>query len=502
VTADATLDRQVRAALGALTPPVAVTGLDTLAGIREVLEDTQFDVAFLDDASVDGDVAKTLQELSGGFPPAVVILADADREAQRTRELSFLTHERLLHAEVEPRALARSMRHAVEARQLRRHLAVSGRMEVVGRFASSTIHDLSNLLTVILAASERMRAAMPPGHEWERDCEIMHDGAFRAVALTHQALSFSRTKPSVPAVFGLGAMVVSSEAVLRALAGPGVDLRVSCASGRDQIRADTTQIEQVLFNLVANARDALPQGGTIGIRTRVEQIESLDFALDVEPGTYVVLTVSDDGVGMDLDVRAHAFEPFFTTKEAGKGTGLGLSTVYRIVRDWGGGIRIESRPGAGTSVSVFLPVVHRGAAVTEVLGQPTPSATRGGSETILVVEDEDAVADLVVDMLSAEGYQVLRVGRPLLAIDTCYGHDGTIDLLLTDIVMPEMSGVELAEQIRIVRPGIRVLFMSGYSDHSGTIGGLLDESMRLLSKPFDRKALVGSVREALDADPA
>jgi CheY-like chemotaxis protein len=295
--------------------------------------------------------------------------------------------------------------------------------------------------------------------------------------------------------------VAESQTVLSALVGSLVDLATTCAYTSDLVRADPTQIEQVLFNLVANARDAMPGGGTIEIRTEVQHVGAASLGSGVLPGQFVVLRVSDGGVGMDPDTQARAFEPFFTTKEAGKGTGLGLNTVHRIVRRWDGRVQIESSPNVGTTVSVFLPAVGADVAAVEPARPPAATSTIGGRETVFVVEDEEAVAELVVEMLSSVGYHVIYAGHPSRAMDVCRRHEGTIDLLLTDLVMPEMGGVELAERIRSIRPGIRVLYMSGYADHFGATGGRLTEGMRLVSKPFDRRQLTSSVRDALDDRP-
>lgn len=498
---DQALNMQVRGALGGVGTTVSVTRVPTLRSAEDLIERPDLDAILIDGDAIDARAIDVLRPLVSRLPPIVVLAGDLDQEARLSRDGVTLFHDFLLKTEVEPRALGRSLRHAIVGRQLRRHEAIAGRMEVVGRFASSAIHDLSNLLTIVLAASERMRGALPAGHPVEPDCRTINDSVSRAVALTQQVLSFSRPKPAQPTVFSLGALVSGSETVLRALVGTSVELVTSIAAVHDYIRADPSQVDQVLFNLVANARDALPTGGRVEVETRAQRVERASLALNLDPGPYVVLSVIDSGVGMDAETKAHAFEPFYTTKGHGRGTGLGLSTVYRIVQSWGGEVRIDSAPGVGTTVSVFLPVVEQAA-----LAEPSPTEPRPAAEArsarVLIVEDEEAVGELVVDMLSAEGYQTLCVGGPALALEACHAFDGTIDLLLTDIVMPGMSGIELAQRIRTMRPGIRVLYMSGYSDHTGTSGGFLDEGMRLVSKPFDRRSLLEGVRDALDADPS
>lgn len=500
VSHDASLEGAVHEALTPTGAIVSVTRETVLENVRGSLERVEYDVALLDGDLIEGELAGSLRVLSGLFPPAVVLAKDVGQEERLQREAAHLAHEVILTSEVGSRALGRAIRHAIEVRQFRQHLGISDRMEAVGRFASSTIHDLSNLLTVILASSEQLNATVPKGHPLEKDCQTIHESAARAVALTHQALSFSRPKPSEPAVFSMSDLVTNSESVLRVLVGTRVELKTTRAGTSDLVRADPTQIEQVLFNLVANARDAMPEGGPVHIQTQVQHVGGTTRGLHMSAGRFVVLSVSDAGVGMDPEIQAHAFEPFFTTKEVGRGTGLGLNTVYRIVRGWDGHVHIDSAPNAGTTVTVYLPAAEAVAPSSGRAGAPAAAPAVGGRETILVVEDEEAVGELVEEMLSAVGYQVLCVGHPALALEVCHSFEGTIDLLLTDVVMPEMSGVELAERIQSIRPDIRVVYMSGYSDHSATPGGWLSEGMRLVSKPFDRRELVTSVREALDGE--
>jgi CheY-like chemotaxis protein len=315
------------------------------------------------------------------------------------------------------------------------------------------------------------------------------------VSLAKQLLSYSRQQAPEPVALDLGALVRSNESIVRALAGERVTVAIEDEAAHAV--ADRTHLEQVLFNLVANARDAMPDGGRLTIATGVVEPQL------AEPGDRApraALIVADTGVGMDAETRSRAFDPFFTTKDVGRGTGLGLNTVYRIVREAGGTVEIASSPGAGTTVRVLLPLADAVAEPAAAARSTVTAHPPGGHETVLVVEDEEAVRELVVDMLETAGFTALGVSRPLVALEACRDYDGAIDLLLTDIVMPEMSGLELARQIRAARPGTRVLYMSGYADHSELPGGSLDERIRLVQKPFDSRTLVASVREALDAD--
>jgi CheY-like chemotaxis protein len=320
----------------------------------------------------------------------------------------------------------------------------------------------------------------------------------RAANLTRQLLAFGRKQMLQPVALNLNDVVGDMNKMLRRLIGEDIQLTAKFDPALRKTKADPGQIEQVLVNLVVNARDAMPTGGHLTIETANFEIAP-EYAIkhvDVHPGKYVALKVSDTGTGMDEETKAHIFEPFFTTKEKGKGTGLGLSTVYGIVKQSGGNIWVYSEPGRGTSFKVYLPQTED---ATETYERPIiETAPSGGSETILVVEDEDVVRGLTREILEGAGYKVLAASGGPEALRLCEETDDPIHLLLTDVVMPETSGREVAEQLTLLRPEISVLFMSGYTDAAIVHHGVLDSTVEFIQKPFNPRALVEKVREVLD----
>ena len=486
-------------------PDVSFTHATSLDAAQHRLSESDVDVALVDGALLDGEGSAWLRVLSSGpRPPSIILVAsNSDQEQQASRIRDPLLHDVIPHSARSPFVINRIVRHAVEKQQLERELRISERLKVVGKFAAGVTHDISNVLTVILGTSERVYAQLPPNHPLKKDGRALRESATRAAALARQLLRFSRERPVVADDFPLGAVLQDCEPLLRALCGERVDLAIVAQEDLDVVHADRTQVEQVLLNLVANAQDALPRGGRVDVRTRVRQLEQAPYPeWDLPLGRYVELTVADNGVGMNADTQRRAFEAFFTTKAGDEGTGLGLNSVFLIVRRWGGAVQLESVPGSGTTVHVFFPAVESGGHETEPSPAQYSQAESGAGRTVLVVEDEEGVRELVTDILGDQGFDVLAVSRPTLALDICRDHEGPIHLLVTDIVLPDMNGLELAEQVRSVRPGIQVLYMSGYADRTDLAGGSLAEGMRLISKPFDVKSLVRSVREALDDDSA
>jgi two-component system cell cycle sensor histidine kinase/response regulator CckA len=326
----------------------------------------------------------------------------------------------------------------------------------------------------------------------------IHNAGTRAVALTRQLLTFSRRQVLRPLVLDLNTLVTEMETMLQRLIGEHIEIATSLLPDLGRVKADPTQIEQIVMNLAINARDAMPEGGTITITTTNVELDENDARLHagVRPGSFVVLAMSDTGEGMDRETQARIFEPFFTTKPPGKGTGLGLSTVYGIVKQSAGYTYVDSEPGRGTTFKVCLPRV-RGEA--EVLRRAEPSSIRGGSETILLVEDNKPLRDLTREMLEGLGYAVLDSGRPFEAIRTAERHQGRIALLITDILMPEVNGRVLAETLTAVRSEMKVLYISGYTDNASVEHGELETGYPLLEKPFTRDALAQRVRELLDS---
>ncbi|HET9575439.1 MAG TPA: PAS domain S-box protein, partial [Nitrospira sp.] len=349
--------------------------------------------------------------------------------------------------------------------QTEAQLRQSQKMEAVGRLAGGVAHDFNNLLTVIRGYSELLLARLAPDDSMHKDMLEVKKAADRASGLTRQLLAFSRRQFIAPKVIDLNALIANMDGMLRRLLGEDiVELCTELNPQTGLIRADSGQIEQVIMNLAVNARDAMPKGGRLTIETRNVTIgnQPRQTPAGVKPGAYVLLAVRDTGHGMDEETQSHLFEPFFTTKEKGKGTGLGLSTVYGIVKQNGGSIVVESKKDEGATFKIYFPLVEQGAHGPGLLDVAEPVH---GRETILLVEDEPAVRGLVHETLRLHGYTVLEARHGIEALMTGAKHQGPIHLLLTDVVMPQMSGPEVAEKIQVVRPGIKVLYMSGYPDH-------------------------------------
>jgi PAS domain S-box-containing protein len=385
-----------------------------------------------------------------------------------------------------------------ERKLLENQLQQSRRMEAVGRLAGGIAHDFNNLLTIIRGYTELalQRSGVQP--ELRADVLQIENASERASMLVRQLLAFSRRQVLQPKVIDLNAIVLGLDKLLGRLMGEHIQMVTRCARNVGNVKADPAQIEQVIMNLVVNARDAMPKGGQLTVETENVELDST-YARDhvtVKPGSYVMLAVSDTGTGMSPETVAHIFEPFYTTKESGHGTGLGLSTVYGIVKQSGGYIWVYSEPGKGTTFKVYLPRVRE-----QVESKPdlvkVPIA-RKGSETILLVEDEEAVRELASMILTAKGYLVLPAHSSQEAERLSAKHDGEIHLLLTDIIMPGISGRELARRIIARHPRTRVLYMSGYTDNVLAQGGVLEEGVSFLQKPFTPAILAQKVRDVLD----
>jgi signal transduction histidine kinase len=360
------------------------------------------------------------------------------------------------------------------------------KMEAVGRLAGGIAHDFNNLLTVILGRSRLLLDVMETDHPHHRSVKSIDETAERAALLTRQLLAFSRKQVLAPAVLDLNEVVVGMTDILQRLIGESVELIFDPGIEVGHVKVDRGQLEQVIVNLVVNARDAMPQGGRLTIATSSTGPAE---ATEADPARQARLTVTDTGTGMDAHTRARIFEPFFTTKEPGKGTGLGLATVYGIVRQSGGTIQVDSEPGIGTTFTISLPRVEEGARIA-----PAPSMPPGrGTETVLIVEDEPEVRALVHSVLVDHGYLVLSAGRPSEALELAERHPGPVHLLVTDMVMPEMGGPALARRVLAGHPETAVLYMSGYTDHT------LGEGAPFLQKPFTPDTIARTARAALDA---
>jgi two-component system cell cycle sensor histidine kinase/response regulator CckA len=383
-----------------------------------------------------------------------------------------------------------------ERRKLEQQLRQAQKMEAVGRLAGGVAHDFNNVLTAILGYADLLKSET--GDRDDFIAEIKKAGE-RAASLTRQLLAFSRQQVLEPKVLQFNALIENLENMLRRLIPEDVKLVTVLEPAAWKVRADAGQLEQVIMNLAVNARDAMPEGGTLTIETKNARLDASD-APEIEtlrPGDFAMLAVTDTGVGMSAETQSHIFEPFFTTKGVGKGTGLGLATVYGIVKQSGGFIWVKSEPGFGTSFKIYLPRVE---ATLDDSGSPKPpEGAAGGSETVLLVEDEQAVRALARKLLERLGYKVLEAGNGTAALETARQHAGPIHVLLTDVVMPGLSGVDLAARVVALRPDTKVLFMSGYTNDAIVRHGLVHEGGHFLQKPFTPDALARKLREALHA---
>lgn len=383
--------------------------------------------------------------------------------------------------------------------QSEKQLRQAQKMEAVGRLAGGIAHDFNNLLTVIMGYSHVLSAELGHNHPLHGKIEETQKACEKAVMLVRQLLAFSRKQPVEPKVLVLNQVVANLEGMLQRLIGSNIRLVITLDPVDCHVRADQGQLEQVLMNLVVNARDAMVKGGTLTIETApAELTRSPTYHVEpMAPGPYVRLSVGDTGTGMNRETETHVFEPFFTTKEEGKGSGLGLSTVFGIVTQSGGGIDITSQVGQGTRFDIFFPRIasdpHPVTRIRES-GQPL-----SGTETILLVEDDTSVRTLVRDELRKLGYQVVEAKNGIEASLFATQHMGTVDLLLTDMVMPGMSGGELAQHLIALKPNLRILFMSGYTDDVGLLTGLEEGTANFLQKPFTPAALAQILRKLLDA---
>ncbi|MDO9016059.1 MAG: PAS domain S-box protein [Deltaproteobacteria bacterium] len=384
-----------------------------------------------------------------------------------------------------------------ERKKLEEQLRQAQKMEAVGQLAGGVAHDFNNLLSVVLGYSDMMLADMAPGSPARGDVEEIRRAGARASELTRQLLMFSRQQVVAPAVLDLNDVLGGVDAMLRRLLGEDVELTLVPGASLGHVRADRGSIEQVIMNLAVNARDAMPVGGklTMGTANVVLDEEYATVHLGAKPGAYVMLSVSDTGTGMDRATLARVFEPFFTTKEQGKGTGLGLATVFGIVQQSGGTVWVYSELGLGTTFKVYLPRVDEDVDESRTSGAPT---TLRGTETILLVEDEDQVRDVARGILRRHGYTVLEARSAGEAILLSEQEAGPIHLLLSDVVMPQMSGPVLAKRLAPSRPAMRVLCMSGYTDDAAVRHGVIEAEFAYLQKPLTIEALTRKVREVLD----
>jgi PAS domain S-box-containing protein len=404
----------------------------------------------------------------------------------------------------------RRLEAEADRERLEAQLHQSQRMESLGQLAGGVAHDFNNLLGVILnyaafVGEELTRAAATPaGAQWEEplnDVKQIQLAAGRGALLTHQLLSFARREVVQARALDLNIAIRRMEHILRRTIGEQIELVISLAPNLPMIMADPGQIEQIVLNLAINARDAMLSGGILSIDTAMRDItENEDSVRLIPVGSYVSFRVSDTGVGMSEEVRDHAFEPFFTTKPRGEGSGLGLATVYGIVSQSGGYTKLISEEGVGTSINILLPAAEQEAVRDEVTGRANDLASLGGTETILVTDDEDEQREVAKRILTRNGYTVLTASSGAHAIESAASHTGPIDLLLTDVIMPQMQGPAVAREVKVLRPDIRVLFMSGHAHPVLEAEALLGMEFMLMEKPFDETTILQNIRKVLDSD--
>ena len=416
-------------------------------------------------------------------------------ELARTTKKFFEQRDNLLREMEERRLMEEALRRSEE------ELRHSQKMEAVGRLAGGVAHDFNNLLTAIIGYAELINSRDESDSTVRQHADLIRKAGEQAATLTRQLLAFSRKQLLQPKVIDLNELVVDMEKLMRRVIGERFDLQTLPEATQGRVLADPSQLEQVILNLGVNARDAMPTGGKLVIRTanvHLDKWQAPQISNSLAPGDYVELSVTDTGFGMDENTKSHIFEPFFTTKGPGKGTGLGLATVYGIVRQTGGGISVESQPGKGSTFRIYLPLESAPVDKTKTVVEPVQRSQN--FETVLVVEDEEIVRELVCDVLSEQGYNVMCAADGIDALAKAGEYDGKIHLLVTDVIMPNMNGQELAVKLSGMRPEMKVLYVSGYSDNDIGDHGVLDPRIELLQKPFTPQTLARKIRDVIQDD--
>ena len=420
-------------------------------------------------------------------------------ESLKSGATDYVVKDRIAGLVVRVRRALKEITALEQRRMLEEQFRQAQKMEAVGRLAGGVAHDFNNLLTVIIGYTETMLVRLPPGDPMQEDLREVLNAGQRAASLTRQLLAFSRKQVTTPVVINLNSAVSEMEKMLRRLIGEDIELNTILDPSLGSVKADATQIEQVIANLAVNARDAMPDGGKLTIETANVTLDEADVLGQhgTKPGLYAMLSVTDTGHGMDAETKAHLFEPFFTTKEQGKGTGLGLSTVYGIVQQCGGNIRVRSEPRLGATFKLYLPRVD--AAVEPVKASAPAVGVASGTGTILVAEDSEGVRKLLSEVLGRRGYNVLAAEDGEEALRIIETYEGAIHLLITDVIMPRVGGKELAGRMASIRPETRVLYTSGYADPA-FLAKMLEPGVAYLQKPYPLEELVRKVTDVLAAE--
>src|SRR5579883_3067399 len=465
-----------------------------------------WDIAICDPAPGELGAMAALQMIqSRGVDLPVIVITGKIKDSEvltlfKAGAADHLTRRNLMRLNAAVERELRAARLRRDRNRLEEQFRQAQKMEAVGRLAGGVAHDFNNLLTVITGYSDMLLASRDLKEAQRTALEEIRRSAERGGALTHQLLAFSRRQPLEARMVRLNDLILQIEKLLRRLIGEDIELVTIPAAPFDVVEADPGRLEQVIMNLVVNARDAMPNGGKLTIETGSIQLSESFSAkqLGMAPGSYVVISVTDTGVGMTEETQSHLFEPFFTTKNPGRGTGLGLATAYGIIRQSGGAIRIMSQVGKGTTARIYLPPAQSAAPARQENAVAPQAGPMTGVEAILVVEDETRVRKLIVDVLTARGYRVLEATRGEDALRISKAHDGDIDLAVVDVVMPEISGPDLVRQLTPQRPDLRVLYISGYTDEAIVHHGIPESGAAFLQKPFLPDELARKVREVID----